>query len=198
MRKIISIIAIAVVTITASYLILSNQKDLLVRSRIERAVRGSCGLPFFISDCSVSVLNTDLRVKDMVILNPANYQDKVMLEIAQIYADIDASTLLKRKHNLKDLRIDVREINIIKNKEGEFNLNSLTVVKASETSKKARDISQVEMPKINIESFELKVKKVTFKDYSQPLLPMVIEKEVNISERFENIDDPAYIVRMIL
>ncbi|MFC1807936.1 hypothetical protein ACFL0T_06175 [Candidatus Omnitrophota bacterium] len=189
------IIALAFITIAAA---ISFGKTIIPRSFIERTIKGTMDLRFSIGDCIVSVLNADVRVKDLVVLNPKSFQDKIMFDIREIYADFDVPSLFKRRAIFKDLRINIDDIFIIKSRDGTLNLESLTVVKASKQGEEASDISGGAKPEMRVENFEFKVKRVVYKDYSQAILPMIIEKEVNINERFENINDPALIIRIVL
>ena len=179
-------------------LLLNYGKNIVVRFYLEKTIKSTIDLRFAIEECSVSILNTDARIKNLTIFNPKEFKDKLMIDIAEIYIDFDTYALLKGKPYLRDLRINVDEIAIFKNKEGKLNLESLAVVKASEQEKNAAEISGVAIPAIRIDSFELKVKKVSYKDYSQALLPMIIEKDINVNERFENIENLSLVVRLIL
>lgn len=197
-RKLI-IYTLVLFTIVISMLLLLNYgKNIVVRFYLEKTIKSTIDLRFAIEECSVSILNTDARIKNLTIFNPKEFKDKLMIDIAEIYIDFDTYALLKGKPYLRDLRINVDEIAIFKNKEGKLNLESLAVVKASEQEKNAAEISGVAIPAIRIDSFELKVKKVSYKDYSQALLPMIIEKDINVNERFENIENLSLVVRLIL
>lgn len=199
MNKKLIIYTLVLFTIVISMLLLLNYgKNIVVRFYLEKTIKSTIDLRFAIEECSVSILNTDARIKNLTIFNPKEFKDKLMIDIAEIYIDFDTYALLKGKPYLRDLRINVDEIAIFKNKEGKLNLESLAVVKASEQEKNAAEISGVAIPAIRIDSFELKVKKVSYKDYSQALLPMIIEKDINVNERFENIENLSLVVRLIL
>lgn len=198
-RKVFSIPAFSAAVLTICLiLVISYGKGFIVKTFVERTIKGSLGLRFSIDECTVSLLNSDVRIKDLVILNPRNFQDKVMFDVTEIYADFDMLSLIKKKPRLKNLSISVDEIFIVKNKEGLLNLSALAVVKASREGKTARDISDNPIPLIKIDSFEFKVRRVVYKDYSQVISPVIIEKDVNINERIENVEDPAFIIRIIL
>ena len=53
-------------------------------------------------------------------------------------------------------------------------------------------------PEIQIDSLTLKVGKVVYKDYSKGGEPSVQEFNINLDERYQNIDDPNKLVSLII
>jgi uncharacterized protein involved in outer membrane biogenesis len=176
----------------------SVSKNLAIKTAVEKIVENITGLRLVIEKFSVSLIKTTLGIKELLLFNPKGFTDKIMFDISEFYVDFDLPSLLRKELYLKHLRLNLSEIYIIKDKEGKLNLASLTVVKAQRQGEKPSDIAEEKPPKMRIDNFELKIKKVIYKDYSAGVTPRIIEANINLDEKFQNIDNPYSLVRIIL
>ena len=119
-----------------------------------------------------------------------------MLDAPEIYVDYNLPAIFKGKVHLQDMRINVEEFAVIRNEAGELNLDSLKVVEAQKEGKKPGEKGKA--PDVRIDNLELKIGKVIYKDYSGKGVPIEKEYNVNISERYKNIDNPYSLVALIV
>lgn len=197
MKKPITIL----VGILAILLVLSFAKDMLVKVSVEKGVLVVTGLPLKIRGLSIGIMNTLVGIKDLRLFNPEGYKDEIMLDMPEIYVDYDLPAVFKGKIHLQEMRIDMRQFTVVKNEKGELNLDSLKVVQAQKEGKKPQEKTAKEggkAPDIQIDSLELKIGKVLFKDYSRSGAPSVKEFNVNLDEKYENITDPYTLVSLIV
>lgn len=195
MRRIKNIIIFIVIILV----VLSLTKNMIAKLVLSNGVKTLTGLRLYIGEISLGILETKIDIKDLVILNPSGYADKVMADIPQIYIDYDLGALFKGQIHFEHLKLDLKELIVVKNKEGGLNLHSLKVVKPKK--EEAPAVEKKEKPKESkflIDVLELKIGKVIYKDYSHRGKPVIKEYNINIDERYENIDAPAKLAKLIL
>jgi len=194
MKKIFTILAvILVVALVAGFF-----KDTIIKLSVEKGVEVVTGLTLKVKSFRVGLINTIVGIRGLRLFNPAGFKDKVMLDMPEIYVNYDLPAIIKGKIHLEEMRINMREFMVVKNENGELNLDSLKVVQAQKKGPKAEKEEKGEMPEIQIDTLELAIGKVVYKDYSRGSTPTVKEFNININERFTNITDPASLVSIIV
>ncbi len=197
MKKLVTIL-IGILTVL---LVSSFAKDMIVKVSVEKGVELVTGLSLKIRGFNVGIINTLVGIKDLRLFNPKGYKDSIMLEMPEIYVDYDLPAVFKGKIHLQEMRIDMKEFTVVKNEKGELNLDSLKVVQAQKEGKKPQEKTAKEggkAPEIQIDSLELKIGKVVYKDYSRSGAPTVKEFNVNLDEKYKNITDPYSLVSLIV
>ena len=138
-------------------------------------------------------------VPGLNLFNPKGFPDKLMVDMPEIYVNYDLGAFLKGKVHLEEVRLDLREFVVVKNKDGQLNLDSLKVVQAEKEGKVPAEKKQkAAMPEFKIDVLKLKIGKVVYKDYSQGPQPMVKEYNININEQYTNITDPYSLASLIM
>ena len=184
--------------ILAILLVLSFVKDMLIKTSVEKGVELVTGLPLRMRSLNVGIIRTLVGIKNLKLFNPKGYPDKVMLDMPEIYIDYNLPAIFKGKIHLEEMRINMREFTVVKNKKGELNLDSLKVVQAQKKSRAPQEKEKGKIPEIQIDLLELKIGKVVYKDYSKGGAPSIKEFNVNLNERYENITNPYSLVSLIV
>lgn len=191
MKKIGTILIILIFLIMG----VSIAKDVIIKKSIESIVSiATGGLKLNIRSLKVSIPRTFITIKGMVILNPDNFKDKIMLDIPHVYIDYDLSALLKKKIHLYDVQIDLKEFTIVKNINRETNLDYIKGSKKKTETKRKPSKS----PDLQIDELNLKIGKLIYKDYSMPGEPSVSEYNINIDSRYKNIKNANQIIKLIV
>lgn len=194
MKKILTI----VVGVIAILLILSFVKDMVIKTSVEKGVELVTGLPLKMRSLNVGIINTLVNIKNLRLFNPAGYKDKIMLDMPEIYVDYNLPSIIKGKIHMQEMRINLKEFTVVKNEKGELNLDSLKVVQAQKEGRQPQEKKSGKAPEIQIDSLELKIGKVVYKDYSRGGTPSVQEFNVNLDEKYENIQDLYSLVSLIV
>jgi hypothetical protein len=195
MKKLIIILAALVVIIAG----LSLGKNLIAKAAVERGAQMVTGLQLRIAKMNVGILKTLVNIDNLVLYNPRDFKDRIMIDMPNIYVDYNLGAILKGKIHLYDMRLDLKEFIVVKNKDGKLNLDSLKVVQAQKEGKKPEDKEKVKAPEMQIDSLHLKIGKVIYKDYSTGSEnPYIREFNVNINEKYSNINDPYSLVSIIV
>lgn len=187
-------ILIVVVVIIALILAVTLGKDIIAKPVISTTVKAITGLKLEIGYLNIGILKTLIMVKDLKIFNtPAFKQDKVMADIPEIYVAYDLGAFLVGKIHLGEVRLNLKEMFVVKNEQGILNLDSLKVV---ENKKKGSRQKKTEM---KIDTLNLKIGKVIYKDYSKNAAkPQVAVFNLNINETYHNITDTQSLASIIL
>ena len=178
-------------------------RNIIAKAVVEKGVRLVTGLQLNIQSFNIGVVNTLVGIKKLRLLNPAGFKDPVMLDVPEVYVDYDLGAIMGGNLHLEEMRLNIKEFIVVKNKQGKVNVNSLKPVKAKEEAK-TRRAPKKEVPAkgkkggMQIDVLELKVGKVVYKDYSKGGAPTVREFNINLNERYENIANPQGLVKLIV
>ena len=173
MRKMLPIIIGVLVALLVSAFV----KDAIIKASVEKGVEMVTGLKLRIQGFKAGLVNSLVAIRNLRLFNPRGFKDSVMLDMPEIYVDYDLPAVFKGKIHLKEVRIDLKEFYVIKNAKGEVNLDSLKVVQESkgEAPAKEKPAEEGKGMEFQIDTLQLKVGKVVYKDYSQGGEPKVQE-----------------------
>jgi uncharacterized protein involved in outer membrane biogenesis len=176
-------------------------KNIIAKTAVTSGVKAMTGLDLKIGSMNIGFLSTSLGINDLKLYNPSGFKDKVMVDLPEAYVDYDLGAFLKNQVHLEEVRLNLKELVVVKNQAGELNLDSLKRAQSQGRSeKRTGDVESGEgkTPQIQIDVLKLAIGKVVYKDYSNPDQTVVKEYNINIDERFENITDPNTLVSLIM
>jgi len=189
-------IIIAVIIVIG--ILLFGMKNMIAKAAIEKASEIAIGLKLDIGSLDIGIPKTVADIKDLRLYNPKGFEDKIMVDMPEIYVDYNLPAILKGRIRIYDMRLDLKEAVVVKNKDGKLNLDSLKAVQDLATQKKPKQASKDAAPDFQIDQLELKIGKVVYKDYSKPGMPHVLQFNINLNEKFKNITDPDALVSLIV
>ncbi len=189
MKKISTLLIIVV----AGLLVLSILKNGIAQSAVQGVVKTMTGLELKMKSLNLGILNTRIQANGIELRNPAGFEEPVMVDMPVLDVDYELGSLLKGAPHLQEVQLDLRQLVVVRNKDGKLNLDALKPAGA-----KQADGKPAKAPQIQIDLLRLKIGKVIYKDYSKGGAPSVQEFDLNIDERFENISNINAIVPIIL
>lgn len=189
---------IIVVALVAAVLVLSGMKNGIAKFAIDTAAERITGIKLGIGSLNMSIIKTFIGIKDFRVYNPAGFKDKIMADIPEIYVDYDLPAALKGDVHLYDMRLDLKECFIIKNENGLLNLDSLKTIQKQSKKSKPKQAPEASDSDFQIDRLELKIGRVVYKDYSSGIAPNVLQFNINLNEKYENITDPDALVSLII
>ena len=183
-------------------LIIAVGKNMIAKTAVTTGVKVATGLKMNMDKLDIGIIKTLLSIEGLVLYNPSDFEEKVMVDLPEIYVDYDLGAFFKKKVHLREVRLNLKEFIVVRNKQGVLNLDSLTAVQASKKDEavkkdepKAKSAEKMEM---QIDLLKLKIGKVIEKDYSAGGEPVIKEYNINIDETFENISDLNDVVKIVL
>lgn len=183
-------------------------KDAIAKTAVQSGVQSLTGLKLRMKSLNVGLSNTRLGIQELKLHNPSNFpKDPVMVDMPEIYVDYKLSDILMGKIHLEEVRLNLKEVVIVKNEKGELNLDHLKQIGGKE--KKAPTKAEPQAPEpsapakpkktnLLIDQLDLKIGKVIYKDYSKGGAPKVQEFKVNVNQQHQNITDPNALVAIIV
>ena len=127
------------------------------------------GLKLSIRSMDVGVFKSLIGINGLQLHNPEGFEDKLMIDLPEIYVDYNLGAFMKGKTHLEEARLHLKEFTVVKNEAGVLNLNALKVVKSTEEGKEEtpkaekddeeksdEEKQKTKMPDIQIDLLELK------------------------------------------
>ena len=181
--------------ILGSLLVLSFIKNSIAGSAIQTAVQAVTHVPVKISSTNLSLVTTSISLKGVKIFNPSSYPDKLMLDAPEVAIHFDLPSYFKHELRFKEVKLNMKELVVIRNKDGSINVNEL---KPKETAKK-KETQGKSAPKIKIDKLYLSIGKVVYKDYSMGSTPVVQTFDINMQNKeYRNINDLTVLTSLIM
>lgn len=153
-------LVLAIVLVTGLVLL----KDTLIKEVTQKRMQRETGLQVRIGSMQVGLLTPTISMQNLVIYNPAEFGGGPFLDIPDLHVEYDYAKLPQ----LKLLRLDVRELHIIENHEGETNLVTIIDKVAPEAFSRSRQGASGTNEFGGIEMLNLSVGKVRYTNFRHP------------------------------
>jgi len=174
-------------------------KNLLAKAAVTNVVHAITGLRLEIKEMKIGVVNTRIGIVGLRVMNPEGFEDPVMIDVPEIDVDYDLAAFFKGAAHLELMRLNLAELTVVRNQQGQLNLNALNAIKASQGKPvPPKDQKTAKAMPFQIDLLDLNIGRVVYKDYSQG--PSAKEQvfPININERFEHITDPYAFAGLII
>jgi uncharacterized protein involved in outer membrane biogenesis len=171
-------------------------KNIVIKAAVTGGVKAVTGLGLEIDHLDVAFLQGAVEVDGLRIRNPRGFPDPVMVSMPELFVDVNPAGFFKGETHVEALRVNIEEFLVVRNAQGALNLDSLKAVQASKAPAEQRQTPSAGT--LRVDSLELHVGRVVFKDYSKGGEPQVREFPVNLNERHENIGNPQALGALIV
>lgn len=190
MKRLLIILIIVAVSLTT----LGIFKDLLVKSAVTILLTNVTGAKIHIDSLSFGLFNSKVKIKGFKIYNPKGFPEGVLLNLEDISVHYDLGGLLGKTIYLKNVFVDLKEVVVIRDKEGKLNVDSLKISK----SEKAAD-KPVKKTPMRIDILTLSLGRVIYEDFSRAEKPSIEAFNIGIKERvYKNITTAEQLIALFL
>jgi hypothetical protein len=206
------LILIFIIFLTGFIVALFLFKDVVAKSFIETALARFVGMRTKVGAISVDLPHTAVTFKRVIIYNPKGFKSRVFGDAPEIYIAIDLRALLKKEAiHLKEVRLNIRRLNLEKNGKGIYNVEYLGGGRKDDENTQTSQTPAAEKPSSSVspvpsakkpmpfklDRLELTVNNVSYQNQTsfftgKVTVDLKIEDEV-----FENIEDPKFILEVI-
>ena len=139
-------------------------KDALLKSLTEHRLRTQSGLDVRIGKLEIGLLTPTITFDNFRIYNPVEFGGSPFIDLPELHVEYDRGALAAGKLHMILVRLNVAEINIVKNKAGQSNLE---VLQARLKQKAAGNLkTSLEFAGINV--LNLSVGKIKLTDLNRP------------------------------
>ena len=97
----------------------------ILRVAIERSIRGQTGMEAEIGRFHLALFEPAIEIQNLRIYNPTNFGGTPFLDIPEIHVEYDRAALMRREIHITLLRLNLGELDIVKNQAGQTNIFSL-------------------------------------------------------------------------
>ena len=119
-RKIIMIPAIVFAVLIALFI----AKNMIIKTSVTTGVRAMTGLKLKIRSMDVGVFKSLIGINELQLHNPRGFEDKLMVDLPEIYVDYNLGAIMGGKAHLEEVRLHLKEFIVVKNEAGELNLHN--------------------------------------------------------------------------
>ena len=184
-------LGVLAVAVFVALFVIGIIKDQIAKSAVTVSASTIAGAPVGIGGLSLGILTQSVAITDFEMYNPQGFPKDVLFDISRIDVKMDMLSLFKQKLHIPKAVFDLREMVIVKNKEGKLNVDELKFSKQEQKpQEKAGDKkkSSQEMS-MQIDELFLNIGRVVVKDYSKGGEPSVLVYDVGLKNKsFKNLN----------
>lgn len=202
MKKLLFKLALGVaVLLVLAYL----ARNLFVRVGVEAAVERLTGFPLVIGSVNLTPFANQLDVRDLRLLNPEPSPERLFLDLPRLYVEYDPVSFFSRTSHLRELRLDVRQLIVVKTAKGVSNLSRLRGAVApapAPASPPARTnlpppAPTPAGPHYRVDVLHVRIGQVIIKDFTGPR-PTEKTHNLNFSATYRDLTESGAINRVVL
>jgi uncharacterized protein involved in outer membrane biogenesis len=196
MKKILLIVVIILVALS----VIAILKDQIIKNTITMATSQVTGAPATINRFSMSIIKQTVAIKDFKLYNPPGFPREILVDMPTIRVALALGDILKKKIHFKEIEIALKELVIIRDKDGKLNVDALKVAEEPQKPKEATAQKQAagQMP-MQIDILKLTIGKIIYKDYSKGETPKIEVYDLGGKEKtYQNITSAQQLVALIL
>ncbi len=194
-------LAIGVGVVIVLILLLLVVKNAVIKKAVQTGVKKATGLELTIRDMDVGIISARVDVRDMRLLNPPAFPDRIMIDIPKFLVDVELLSFFRDRIHIEVIELDLNELTVVRNKDGKLNLAAIKAIseKQQKAKKETEKRTKETKPKqILIETLHLKIGKVTYKDYALGIKGFTKTFKIGINEIYHNVTDPQQLIKLVI
>lgn len=119
---------ILIVFLTVAAVVFGVFKDSIVKSLVQAGAAQVTGSDVSIGSFSFDLFEQKIRLRNLKIFNPQGFPEEVAIDIPEVTVDYDLPALFKKKLHVPLIVVDLKEVVVVRNKEGKLNVDSFKFV----------------------------------------------------------------------
>ncbi len=156
--------------------VLAIAKDQIIKAAVTIGASRVVGASVHIDGMSVGLFRHVIHIKGFKIHNPSGFPSGIMIDVGKVSADYDLPAILKGDLHLSFLVLDLKEMVVIRNKEGRLNVDALRVAQKGPTGPEKQQA-------MRIDTVTLTLDQVIVKDYTISDWPAVQVFDIGIRDK---------------
>ncbi|HUI05482.1 MAG TPA: hypothetical protein VL486_00595 [Verrucomicrobiae bacterium] len=174
-------------------------RNVIARLSVEVGTKKLTGFPLEIGSVNVGLLNGKLDVRNLKLMNPPDFEEKMFVDLPEFRMDYRLGSMLAGAPHINDMLVNLKQIVVVKNAKGESNVQRLKGVTSS-SSGTGSDSAKTETGKktsYRVDQLRIHIGTVTIEDYSKGKLS---ERTIplNVDATYKDITDSTDITRLVL
>lgn len=173
-------------------------RNFIIKTAIQIGVEKALGMKVTISGFRLDLFPGNLEIKGLTVYNPPGFEGEALVQIPYIRADFDLLPLLAGKFHFRYLDLNINEVNLVKNRNKELNLNRIQAIASAGTKSPPQVPADSQPTSIRINELILTINHVNYTDYTKRH-PKQQRIWLGISrERFSNLRSVDDIVKVVV
>lgn len=168
-------------------------RDILLKNVITVVAGNVTGAPTHIGWMSLSIMRQSVKISDFKMYSPKGFPPDAMVDMPLMRVSWDIFSIARGKLHLRELELDLKEVVLVKNKDGALNVESLKI--AGPGQKGQRPSRQMSM---QMDLVQLNIGRVVSKDYSVSGAPAIKVYEIGVKKTYKNINSAQQLSALIL
>ncbi|MDD2866551.1 MAG: AsmA family protein, partial [Candidatus Omnitrophica bacterium] len=185
MKKILLIAVIVLIALS----VIAVLKDQIIKNTVTMATSQITGAPTTIDSFSLGIIQQTVTVKGFKLYNPPGFPKEIFVDIPAIHVAFVLGDILRKNIHFKEMDISLKELVIIKDKEGKLNVDALKVAEEPQKPKEGTTQKQPtgQIP-LQIDLLKLSIGKIIYKDYSKGETPKIEVYDLGYKQKtYQNI-----------
>lgn len=192
--KLRSKILLALAIVVAALLL---GRNLILKAGIPAALKSALGLELSIGRMHVGLFESRIRIEDLRVQNPPGFGTEPLAVVPLIDVDYELGSLLSNRIHCTAIQVEVQEVRVVKDAQGEVNLNHLTAVGGEKPAEGEKAPS--EPVQMQIDRLTLTVGRVSYTTLKRDGTESTKTMEIGLDhEVFENLRSPKEVVRVVI
>jgi uncharacterized protein involved in outer membrane biogenesis len=173
-------------------------RNFLIKTAVQIGVQKALGMKVSIAQFRLDLFPGKLEIKGLTVYNPPGFEGEALTRIPYIRADFSLLPLLAGKFHFKYLDLNIDEVNLVKNRNKELNLNRVNAIASAGSKSPPKAPANNKPASIRINELILTINHVNTIDYSKRH-PKQHRIRLGIyRERFANLRSVDDIVKVVV
>ena len=186
-----------VIVIIVIFLALIVLKDFIIQGAISHVGSNVLGAPVEIGSFGWNLFTQKIHIRNLRVLNPPGFPQRPLIDIPVIDVDYDLASLIKGNLHFPYINVDIKEMVVVKNKQGKLNVDALKFSQKS-TVQSPSQPPQTVRP-LSIDVMKLSLERTVYMDYLHTNQPLVKVYDVGFKNKtFKNIKSVQQLSIVIL
>ncbi|MDB6124306.1 MAG: hypothetical protein JWQ71_3299 [Pedosphaera sp.] len=120
-RWIFRLFILVLILVIAGILLL----DTIAKAVAEYRIKHKTGLDVKIGKLEVGILNPKITIENFIVYNSAEFGGSPLIDMPELHVEYDRNALFSHKLHYKLVRLNLAQVNIVENKNGQVNIDVL-------------------------------------------------------------------------
>lgn len=172
-------------------------KDFFIQCAISQVGASVLGAPVKVGSFAWDLINQKIQIRDLRVFNPPGFPSQPLIDIPAVDVNYDLPSLMKGNLHFPYINVDLKEMVLVKNAQGQLNVDALKVSQKS-TGQSSAQSSQPMRP-LSIDVMKLSLERTVYIDYTHADQPIVKVFDVGFKDKtFKNIKSVQQLSIVIL
>jgi hypothetical protein len=154
-------------------------RDVVLKAVVERSLEEETGLRAVIGELTTTLGSGALRVRNLKLYNPPEFGGQLMADVPELVVDLDAAKAAGGKLHFRELKLNLSELNVVRNAAGRLNLDGVEKrIRERLHKRRKKRGEKFEFEFAGIERMELTMGQISYTDLQHPRRALAINLAV--------------------